>query len=176
MLGATARCDALAAALAAQPGVDRLTYRGDALLPEPAQKVDAALIDLASLLDPVWQSIVAEMGDDVPLIAVAAKDELQPPGLSARAIAPHDCTPAELTALIRRAVRGDLACTSGLAATLQVRLRETGQGGVPVLTEREAEILDLSRQGISPREISLTLSLSVASVENHLRNIRSRLA
>ena len=46
---------------------------------------------------------------------------------------------------------------------------------IPVLTDREAQILKLIAHGCSNREISCILSISESTVENHIHHIYEKL-
>ena len=46
---------------------------------------------------------------------------------------------------------------------------------LPVLTDREEQILRLIADGLTNREIACTLSISEATVENHIHHIYAKL-
>jgi DNA-binding NarL/FixJ family response regulator len=96
-----------------------------------------------------------------------------------------DCSIDEVAQAVRLAASGDAVVSPGLAAAL---LREgssvTGDGGrqpataaaaEPLLSAREAEVLQLIAEGSSPPEVAARLYISVKTVKNHLSNIYEKL-
>jgi len=101
-----------------------------------------------------------------------------------------DCSIDEVAQAVRLAASGDAVVSPGLAAAL---LREGGpgsassassaasssgtakDGGEPLLSAREAEVLQLIAEGSSPPEVASKLYISVKTVKNHLSNIYDKL-
>ena len=100
-----------------------------------------------------------------------------------------DCSIDEVAQAVRLAASGDAVVSPGLAAAL---LREGGpgsasassaasspgtakNGGEPLLSAREAEVLQLIAEGSSPPEVASKLYISVKTVKNHLSNIYDKL-
>jgi two-component system, NarL family, nitrate/nitrite response regulator NarL len=86
----------------------------------------------------------------------------------------------EVVEAIRSAGRGELACSTRLAALMARRLAALtrDQAVVPAvnpLTPREAEIAELLREGMSNKQIARTLSLQLATVKNHVHSILTKL-
>jgi two-component system, NarL family, response regulator LiaR len=53
--------------------------------------------------------------------------------------------------------------------------KETAQKNADLLTERELEVLKMAAEGMSNKEISNALSISVHTIESHFGNIFSKL-
>ena len=51
----------------------------------------------------------------------------------------------------------------------------SGDNNMPTLTKRETEVLRLTAQGLSTKEIAFELALSVKMIEVHRSNIRRKL-
>ena len=87
-----------------------------------------------------------------------------------------DCDIAEVAEAVRLAASGDAAVSPGLAAAL---LREaaaaSGPGADPIVSAREAEVLQLIGEGASPPEVAERLFISVKTVKNHLSSIYEKL-
>lgn len=85
-----------------------------------------------------------------------------------------DCGIDEVTAAIRLAASGDTAISPNLAQAL---LDEGAMpaDGEPVVSAREAEVLQLIAEGASPQEAATRLFISVKTVKNHLSSIYEKL-
>jgi DNA-binding NarL/FixJ family response regulator len=93
-----------------------------------------------------------------------------------------DTSLEDLVLSIRAVARGELRCSPRFAGNLirQVfRLASTGSGGPggeASLTRRELEVLDRLEQGLSNKEIAVSLHVEVATVKNHVHNVLEKLA
>ena len=57
----------------------------------------------------------------------------------------------------------------------EVRAQMAARAERPVLTSREAEVLELVRRGLRNREIGISLGISEETVQSHVRSILSKL-
>ncbi|MTV25042.1 response regulator transcription factor [Nitriliruptoraceae bacterium ZYF776] len=85
----------------------------------------------------------------------------------------------EVVAAVRRAQNGALVLGTGVAAGPWVEQRVAQvagtDGDAPVLSEREAQVLQLVADGVSSKEIAARLFLSPKTVRNHLSRIYDKL-
>lgn len=83
----------------------------------------------------------------------------------------------ELTSAIRAAVRGDRYLSNELSdAVLESQSGEAGAGDrYENLTDREREVLHLTAEGYTSREIGERLHISHRTADKHRENIRSKL-
>ena len=86
----------------------------------------------------------------------------------------------ELVEAIHTVYKGESALHPAVARKLVERFRDADikegrQKKVDLLTERELEVLKMAAQGMSNKEISSELSLSVHTIESHFGNIFSKL-
>ncbi len=88
----------------------------------------------------------------------------------------------EMLEMLRGALRGEAAISPLLAGRILEEFRRLGQQqppasmeGADLLTLREQEVLGLVATGLSDKEISAQLSISLYTTKSHLRNILSKL-
>ena len=84
----------------------------------------------------------------------------------------------ELCDGLSRAIRGECACDPSIAGRLLHEIRRRGvpeEPDVKELTRRENDVLGLVARGQSNKEVARSLSISVATVKNHLHNIFTKL-
>jgi DNA-binding NarL/FixJ family response regulator len=85
---------------------------------------------------------------------------------------------ANLMRLIRSVMAGETVCSPRVTAALMRRvavLAAERRAAVPVLTEREEQIVDLVDRGMSNQEIAERLGIELRTVKNHVHNILSKL-
>ena len=88
-----------------------------------------------------------------------------------------DCSIGEVAEAVRLAANGEGAVSPGLAAAM---LREASRAAEaseadPILSTREAEVLQLVAEGKTPPEVAAELYISAKTVKNHLSNIYEKL-
>lgn len=86
----------------------------------------------------------------------------------------------ELLCAVRAARDGQMACSSHIAAAMFNRLADRlsppkSANGASVLTARERQVLSLSDEGWSNKEIGRRLQISPATVKNHIHSILQKL-
>jgi two-component system response regulator DegU len=86
-----------------------------------------------------------------------------------------DCSIDDVARAVRLAASGETALSLELAAALLREGSKSIDGGAPVLSTREAEVLQLIAEGSSPPEVAAALFISVKTVKNHLSNIYEKL-
>lgn len=82
-----------------------------------------------------------------------------------------DVPPEELFQAIRGTARGDTVLATAAAA----RLIQRASSPVPVITEREVEVLQLLAQGLANKAMARLLFVSEATVKSHLSHIYAKL-
>jgi len=80
-----------------------------------------------------------------------------------------NATQDELMEGIETVVRGKLYLSGEAALSLQ-----HSQAGIPVLTRREKEVLELIANGMTNNEIAAKLFVSVATVDTHRKNLLAK--
>jgi two-component system, NarL family, response regulator DegU len=87
-----------------------------------------------------------------------------------------DCSIDEVAEAVRLAADGEGAVSPALAAAM---LREADRAAEaaapPILSSREAEVLQLVAEGKSPPEVAAELFISAKTVKNHLSSIYEKL-
>ena len=86
----------------------------------------------------------------------------------------------ELLDAVRRVARGDTVFTAGLAGLVLGEYRRLSEpaadsSDLPVLTERETEVLRMVAKGLSYKQIAERLVLSHRTVQNHVQNTLRKL-
>lgn len=111
----------------------------------------------------------------VVMLTMHADADIVRRALSAGAVGylTKDCSIDEVAEAVRLAAAGEGAVSPALAAAM---LREAHPSGAhPVLSTREAEVLQLVAEGKSPTEVAAELFISAKTVKNHLSNIYEKL-
>jgi two-component system nitrate/nitrite response regulator NarL len=81
----------------------------------------------------------------------------------------------ELARAVLHAARGGTVLGPDLAAAVASQIRERGRADLPLLTEREREVLTLLCDGLSAPQIAQRLFLSTATVKTHLAHLYAKL-
>lgn len=150
----------------------------------PALKPDVVLMDLKM---PEMDGITATqaicaLGLNTRVIALTSflEDESLVPAIQAGAISflLKDVQPNELIEAIRAAARGEVRLNPNIARKLMERVSSPavpGTPGIPEISPRELEVLQLIASGKSNREIADTLVLSEKTVKSHVSSLLSKL-
>jgi two-component system nitrate/nitrite response regulator NarL len=93
---------------------------------------------------------------------------------------PRESSAEELLRALVDAMDGRMRCAPHIAAAMFRRLADflreaRPQASLPPLTVRESEILALAEKGRSNKEIARDLTISCATVKNHMHNILQKL-
>ncbi len=86
-----------------------------------------------------------------------------------------DCSFAEVLRTVETIASGDTELTAELATAMLVSSAGVVEGGEPLLSDRQAEVLQLVANGSSTKEIARTLFISQKTVHNHLAAIYRKL-
>ena len=96
---------------------------------------------------------------------------------------PRDASLSDLIATIERTARGELKCSTQVAASMFRRLWTLSKvanerhvdGAMAPLTPREQEIMRLLEQGMSNKDIARQLGIGVATAKSHVHHILEKL-
>ena len=170
--------EALRRAVATIPGVDRVSVAGsgeEGLLRWGADKPDLVLLDVRMpgiggvetarrilSTSPQAGVIMMTMSEDVEGVARAVN-------AGARGYLVKDASREELSAIVTQAL------ADGAARRDAPRARPDSVGGMPVLTERELQVLRGMSRGCSNAEIGRELYLSEDTVKTHARRLFRKL-
>lgn len=166
-----------------------LTHEGYEIVAEAADGQEA--LDLASrhrpdlvLMDvtmPVLDGLEAtrrlhEILPDIRVVVLTmhAEPKLARDAIQAGAMGylVKDCTTSDIVEAIERAIRGEQTFPN--AASEAIELHAT-DGNRPLITQREAEVLQLIADGKSTTEAAQHLYVSVKTVKNHLASAYTKL-
>jgi DNA-binding NarL/FixJ family response regulator len=133
--------------------------------------IDAAVKVLAQ--DPPFAVAVFTDADDLRLLLQALR-------MGVRGYLLKSASPAELVDALKRLAAGETVITPQLATEAAlIAARELDMGGWPGahlgLTRREAELLTLLGEGLSPRQAADQMQLSWQTVRTHTRNLYRKL-
>lgn len=148
-----------------------------------AAPIDVALIDMgmsdgAEVIERILQGsprsrAVAMAIHDLPDDLVAAATA------GATGYLSRDAAKEELVEALYRTSRGEVVCSSSIAATLVRFVAHPGSGGMREeelpLTSRERQIVELITQGMSNKEIARRLYIALPTVKNHIHHILEKL-
>ncbi|HRW20133.1 MAG TPA: response regulator transcription factor [Dermatophilaceae bacterium] len=171
----------LRALLAGQPDLEVVGEAHDIASAETtvsAQHPDVVLMDLNLGDGPGGADVTARLRGipDPPEVLVLTTydteaDILRCLEAGARGYLLKDAPAEQLFAGIRAVARGEPALAPSVAATL---VRRTA-APLPVVTEREVEVLQLLARGLGNKEMARVLLVSEATVKSHLSHIYAKL-
>jgi len=113
-------------------------------------------------------------------VSSAYRDLVEAVRFGAAGYLTKDLTPEALLRTVQGARDGDLPMPRKMAAQMMAHFARTpgpggGAAGLQRLTERETEILRLISDGQTDREVSVTLRISIRTVETHVSNVLHKL-
>jgi DNA-binding NarL/FixJ family response regulator len=139
----------------------------------PGGGIDAAATISAKVPDTVVVMLTVHVDDDHLFDALRA---------GARGYLVKGTSPEAMTAALRRALIGEPALSPGLAmriveqfAAAESRRVHVPSRGFVQLSPREAEVLDLMRQGLSTSVIAQRLFVSPVTVRTHISSVLKKL-
>lgn len=160
-------------------------YHADRLIQQVVDfSPDLVLMDVTNEASLKEGRAVAAACPGVPMIALAL------PELSEKVIAcadagfvsyvPRHASVLHLRAAIEMALKGEVACDPKISGDLirelwLRRARRTEQAPSAHLTQRESEVLRALGRGFSNKQIARELSVSEATVKNHVHSILGKL-
>jgi len=145
-------------------------------------RVDVLVVHLGDLsLDTLTESV--EAFGSVQVVAVTSDVD---PEVGADVVAAGACGLMErsrdersVPRLLRRAAGGELVlpATHLQALVEMVRLARSDPGAerIHMLTPREREVLALLADGLTTQDVALTLSISIMTVQSHVKNVLAKL-
>jgi DNA-binding NarL/FixJ family response regulator len=161
----------------------------EALAIAPQVRPDVLLVDI-DLPGMDGLRLVRELSPRLPnthivmlTVSAADRDLVTAIRYGAHGYLTKDLTPDALLRAVRSAAAGELAMTADMAGRLVHRLLGTGRpsspgeggGGLATLSSREHEVLGLLSDGLTDREIAMSLYISQRTVETHVSNLLHKL-
>ena len=164
--------------------VDAVSLDAQGIARIAAAEPDVILVDLGQTDAVTAARLMRGACPDTKLVAFAL-DEIDT-GVFACAAAgfssyvPRESSAEELLRALVDAMDGRMRCAPHIAAAMFRRLADflreaRPQASLPPLTVRESEILALAEEGRSNKEIARVLTISCATVKNHMHNILQKL-
>jgi DNA-binding NarL/FixJ family response regulator len=88
---------------------------------------------------------------------------------------PMDAALGDMVTAIENVVRGELACSPKVAASLYQCIGFSRAAAASPLTTRELQVADLMNRGCPTKEIAWRLGVQPCTAKNHVRNILHKL-
>jgi DNA-binding NarL/FixJ family response regulator len=172
--------EGLAALLRDCPSIEVVgTDRQDSQNALGSNAVDVALIDALSPNDSDAIVALRKMCAPVRILAVGipetASEVLACAAAGIDGYVPTDATLSDMIIAIENAVRGELACSPKVAASLYQCVSNSGAGATNPLTVRELQVANLVDCGHPTKEIARRLGVQPSTAKNHVRNILQKL-
>jgi DNA-binding NarL/FixJ family response regulator len=187
-VGARIYREGLAAALCLRPGMV-VAIEADgagAIAAMERCQAEVVLVDvtLAGGLELV--SLASKRAPPTKVIALAVRSDdgdrelLQWAEAGAAGFVTSNNSITELNTCIDSVLRGELACSPRVSASLLRRIAELAAERAPakeppLLTPRQACVLDLVRRGQTNKQIARELGIELATVKNHVHHLLQRL-
>jgi two-component system nitrate/nitrite response regulator NarL len=144
-----------------------------------AAPTDVALIDAPSPSHSETVGALRKMCARVRILAVGvretANDVLACAAAGIDGYVPLDAPLGNLVAAIENVVRGELACSPKVAASLYQIGGFSRSAAATPLTTRELQVADMINRGYPTKEIAWRLGVQPSTAKNHVRNILQKL-
>jgi two-component system nitrate/nitrite response regulator NarL len=176
--------EGLAALLRECPSIEVLgaISEQEALNAPPASATEVALLDLLSPGDSEIVRVLRETDAGIRIVAVGVRETASEVLACAAAgmdgYVPMDAGLGDVVTAIENAVRGELACSPKVAASLyhSVGFPDFSKAVISNnLTLRELQVADLINRGCPTKEIAWRLGVQPCTAKNHVRNILQKL-
>jgi two-component system, NarL family, nitrate/nitrite response regulator NarL len=176
--------EGLAALLRECPSIEVLgaISEQEALNAPPASATEVALLDLLSPGDSEIVRVLRETDAGIRIVAVGVRETASEVLACAAAgmdgYVPMDAGLGDMVTAIENAVRGELACSPKVAASLyhSVGFPDFSKAVISNnLTLRELQVADLINRGCPTKEIAWRLGVQPCTAKNHVRNILQKL-
>ncbi|XXX82310.1 response regulator transcription factor [Sorangium sp. So ce134] len=180
--------EALAQALASQPGVSEVVQAGsgqEALRAQESRRCEVAVIELG-LADRSGVELIRELksiGDLRVIVLSMHRDEFrvaEAMRAGADGYLSKQSRLADLTEALRTVVRGRTVVSPDVSAAMvrALQRRDAAAHGdmVAALSDRERQVLRLLAMGRSAKEVAAQLSISVKTVETHRARLCAKVA
>ena len=148
----------------------------------PAVATDVALVDLLSPGDSEIVRALRKIRAGMRIVAVGVRETASEVLACAAAgidgYVPMDAALGDMLTAIENAVRGELACSPKVAASLYhcIGFRDFSRTvSANPLTLRELQVADLINRGCPTKEIAWRLGVQPCTAKNHVRNILHKL-
>jgi DNA-binding NarL/FixJ family response regulator len=140
---------------------------------------DVALIDALSASDSDMVGALRKMGARMRILAVGvhetASEVLACAAAGIDGYVPMDAALGDMVTAIENVVRGELACSPKVAASLYQCIGFSRAAVASPLTTRELQVADLMNRGCPTKEIAWRLGVQPCTAKNHVRNILHKL-
>jgi DNA-binding NarL/FixJ family response regulator len=148
----------------------------------PAAATEVALVDVLSPGDSGIVRALRKTRAEIRIVAVGVRETASQVLACAAAgidgYVPMDATLGDMVTAIENAVRGELACSPRVAASLyhSVGFPDFSRAVIANhLTVRELQVADLINRGCPTKEIAWRLGVQPCTAKNHVRNILHKL-
>jgi two-component system, NarL family, nitrate/nitrite response regulator NarL len=176
--------EGLAALLRACPSIEVLGAISlqEAQTAPPAVDTDVTLVDLLPPVDSEIVGALRKIRATMRILAVGvretASDVLACAAAGMDGYVPMDAALGDMVTAIENAMRGELACSPKVAASLYncIGFRDSSRTVIAnPLTMRELQVADLINRGCPTKEIAWRLGVQPCTAKNHIRNILHKL-
>jgi two-component system, NarL family, nitrate/nitrite response regulator NarL len=148
----------------------------------PAMAIDVALVDLLPPGDSEIVGVLRKIRAGMRIVAVGvretASDVLACAAAGMDGYVPMEAALGDMVTAIENAVRGELACSPKVAASLYhcIGFRDFSRTVIAnPLTMRELQVAELINRGCPTKEIAWRLGVQPCTAKNHIRNILHKL-
>jgi two-component system nitrate/nitrite response regulator NarL len=176
--------EGLAALLRACPSIEVLGAMSvqETQTAPPAMDTDVTLVDLLPPVDSEIVGALRKIRTTMRILAVgvreSASDVLACAAAGMDGYVPMDAALGDTVTAIENAMRGELACSPKVAASLYncIGFRDSSRTVIAnPLTMRELQVADLINRGCPTKEIAWRLGVQPCTAKNHIRNILHKL-